>query len=331
MPGSGSAQIDLRKPLSVKTLSHKTISRLPASRFPDPAEVYFCDSCGRDLTKNLYPDRAPVWQPLRPIWCVCQCGRKYLSGAAEWDDLTNWERKQRIRQLRIGFLLFAILVVPVTLAYFALSRGGAALLAVVGIALIPSILVAKPFGFVLLDVYEIITSIWRTRVFTRRAFPAATTNKQGMRRSRPHKLLLSPIAALIGVLILATHWIPSRPGPASRMGTLSSPERSSPDRQETSFTPPKPASLMATSRHNWGSPSPAFRRVQVGPNEVDYIAEDVTIRHFTPTIAGPRVQLAYKEVHVGADVTIRYFAPRPAVAGRARSVSVDRVGGGWQQ
>lgn len=89
----------------METPDHQTISRLPASRFPDPAEVYFCDNCGRDLTKNLYHDRAPVWQPLRPIWYVCRCGRKYLSGAAEWDDLATRERKQRIRQLRIGFVL----------------------------------------------------------------------------------------------------------------------------------------------------------------------------------------------------------------------------------
>lgn len=286
----------------MKTFSHKTLSRLPASRFPEPAEVYFCDDCGGDLTKKLYRDRAPVWQPLRPMWCVCQCGRKYLSGAGEWDDLSSWERKHRLRQLWFGFVLFGILVIPATLAYFALRYGGAALLAVVGIALIPSILVAKPFGFVLLDVYDIIASIWRTRFIGRRASPATSTT-QRMRRSYAHKLRLSPIAAVIAVLIIATRWVPSHPGPASPMVSLSSPSRSNADVRKPLFV----AKVPLSSR-------PAFRRVQVGPNEIDYIAEDVTIRHFTPTLAQPRLQLAHKEVYLGADVTIRYFASKPAIA-----------------
>jgi hypothetical protein len=297
----------------VRPLNPKTISRLPASRFPDPAEVYFCDNCGRDLTKNLHHDRAPIWQPLRPIWYVCQCRRKYLSGAAEWDDLTTWERKQRIRQLGIGFVLFALLVIPGTLAYFALSHSRAALFAVLAIALIPSILVARPFGFVLLDVFEIITSIWRTRVSGRRA-----------------KLKLTPVAAVIAVFIIATRWIPYDLRPASSVGASSLPPRSDAARQEILFAPAKPPhSLMAQAaligRAKPKVPSPAFRRVQVGRNEVDYIAEDVTIRHFAPTLATPRVQLAYTEVHIGADVTIRYFASsNQAFVTRTRPASVDR-------
>ena len=353
----------------METLNPKNISCLPASRFPDPAEVYFCDNCGRDLTKNLYHDRSPVWQPLRPIWYACQCGRKYLSGAAEWDDLPTWERKQRIGQLWIGFVLLAILVIPVTLAYFALSHGGgAALLAVVGIALIPSILAAKPFGFALLDVYEIIASIWRTRVSGRRASeqsisgdaevdqkkaqatqpltaPPAIEHIATQMRKFPgddksppgpaghdgflHKLRLSPVAAVIAVLIIASRWISYDLRPTSPVGALSSPQRSNAARQESLFAPAKrPLSLMAqaagTGRAMPKVPSPAFRRVQVGPNEVDDIAEDVTIRHFMPTLAPTRVQLGYKEVHIGADVTIRYFASNQAVVPRTRPVSVDR-------
>jgi len=351
----------------VETLNPRTISRLPASRFPDPAEVYFCDNCGRDLTKYLHHDRSPVWQPLRPIWYVCQCGRKYLSGAAEWDDLTTWERKQRIRQLRIGFVLFALLMIPGTIGYFALSLGSAALLAVLAIALIPSIVVARLLGFVLLDVFEIITSIWRTRVSGRRAFeqsmsrdaevdqkkaqatqpvttpPAVEQIATQMQKSPgdnsppgpagnhgfPHKLRLSPVAVVIALLIIATRWIPYDLRPTSPVGTSSSPQRSNAARQESMFAPAKrPLSLMAQAAANGRAmpkaPSSAFRRVQVGPNEVDDIAEDVTIRHFTPTLAPTRVQLGYKEVHIGADVTIRYFASNQAVVPRTRPVSVDR-------
>jgi hypothetical protein len=57
------------------------------------------------------------------------------------------------------------------------------------------------------------------------------------------------------------------------------------------------------------SPSYEFKRVQVGPNEIDYIAEDVTIRHFTTKPARPRVRSGYKEVHIGEDVTVRLLRP----------------------
>ena len=307
----------------METLNPETISRLPASRFPEPAEVYFCDNCGRDVTKKLHHDRAPLWQPLRPIWHVCQCGRKHLSGAAEWDDLTTWERKQRIRQLRIGFVLFALLMIPGTLAYFALTLGSATLLAVLAIALIPSIVVARLLWFGLLDVFEIIASVWRTRVSGRRAAEQSISPN-----SRPHKLRLSPIAAVIAVLIIATRWIPYGLRPASPVGASQSPQRSNAAGHEILLAPAKsPLSLRVqaavTGRAEPKAPSPAFRRVQVGPNEVDYIAEDVTIRHFTPTRTTPRVQLAYKEVHIGPDVTIRYFASKAAVV-PPRRVSLDR-------
>lgn len=304
--------------------NHKTTSRLPASRFPEPAEIYFCDNCGRDLTKNLYPDRAAVWQRLRPMWYVCECQRKYLSGAAEWDDLATWERKQRIRQLCIGFVLFAVLVIPMTLAYFALTYGGAALLAVVAISLIPSILVAKPFGLVLLDLYEIIVSIWRTRVIGRWDSPA-TTMKQRTRRSRLHKLRINPLAIgiVIAALIIATRWIPS--GRESRVSASPSPARSNAGRQQRLIAPAKPSlPLVTKAGRGTAVPRPAFRRVRVGPNEVDDIAEDVTIRHFTPTTARPRLQLADNEVRIGTDVTIRYFESKPPVTPPTPPVPVDR-------
>lgn len=53
----------------------------------------------------------------------------------------------------------------------------------------------------------------------------------------------------------------------------------------------------------------AFKRVWGRPNEVDYVAEDVTIRTFG---IRPPMQDLPKEVRIGDDVTVRYFAP-PAV------------------
>src|SRR5579871_5100395 len=60
-----------------------------------------------------------------------------------------------------------------------------------------------------------------------------------------------------------------------------------------------------------GAPNSAFRRVQVGANEVDYVTDDVTIRHFKPTSPRARIQLASNEVRMGRDVTIRYFGAKP--------------------
>jgi hypothetical protein len=50
----------------------------------------------------------------------------------------------------------------------------------------------------------------------------------------------------------------------------------------------------------------AFKRVRIRRDEVDYIAEDVTIRTFS-TIR--RIHDLENEVRIGDDVTVRYFAP----------------------
>ena len=58
-----------------------------------------------------------------------------------------------------------------------------------------------------------------------------------------------------------------------------------------------------------------FKRIQIGPNEVDYVSEDVTIRHFLP--GRKQQQAEIKEVNIGEDVTVRHFVykqTRPATA-----------------
>jgi GAF domain len=50
----------------------------------------------------------------------------------------------------------------------------------------------------------------------------------------------------------------------------------------------------------------AFKRVRIRPDEVDYIAEDVTIRTFSSI---RRIHDLENEVRIGDDVTVRYFAP----------------------
>jgi hypothetical protein len=156
---------------------------------------------------------------------------------------------------------------------------------------------------------------------------AAATIEQRMRPPfRPYKFRFSPIAAVIAALIIATRWIPYDRGPGSPVAD-SSPQRSNAARQKIRFVPAKPRlserALKARTAvgRSVKAPNSAFTRVQVGPNEVDYIAEDVTIRHFTHKPAPPRVQRGYKEVHIGADVTIRYFPSQPVVVARTRPLS----------
>jgi len=55
-----------------------------------------------------------------------------------------------------------------------------------------------------------------------------------------------------------------------------------------------------------------FKRVRVGQNEVDYIAEDVAIRQFMPKTKYPQRPNKYEQVNIGDDVTVRYFASKPA-------------------
>lgn len=59
--------------------------------------------------------------------------------------------------------------------------------------------------------------------------------------------------------------------------------------------------------------SSAFRRIRIGQNEVDYIAEDVTIRVFKHNPDASPMRTAYKQVNFGKDVTVRYISPKPTV------------------
>jgi hypothetical protein len=76
------------------------------------------------------------------------------------------------------------------------------------------------------------------------------------------------------------------------------------------------------------APSQAFRRVRIGPHEIDYISDDVTIRHFENPTARLQLQKDVKEVSFGRDVTVRYFA-RPPLTSPAdpseTNPSIDRT------
>ena len=67
------------------------------------------------------------------------------------------------------------------------------------------------------------------------------------------------------------------------------------------------------------APGSAFRRVRIGPNEVDYIADDVTIRQFTYRPARPP-RISDRQVKIGNDVTIRYFSNKTTSDSQAAPV-----------
>jgi hypothetical protein len=139
--------------------------QLRASEFPEPADVYVCDRCGREITAHLRRGQAHVWRPLGPLRYVCPCGQKYLSGAVEWDNLSDWEQRQRSRQT-FGLLIIALAILTGfgILVYFAVTRHSLLFLILSALAFIPSVVFFSLLVASLLDVFGIAASLWRTRI-----------------------------------------------------------------------------------------------------------------------------------------------------------------------
>jgi hypothetical protein len=143
-------------------LNSRPLVKLPASAFPNRADAYMCDKCGRDITKYFRPGRAHVWAPMGPERFQCRCGQKYLTGAAEWDHLGDWERSRRVRgTFGLGILFSIILSIvglPVYLVlHFIFGLGKGALIAGLAIATFPFFLVQITFW------PGVVASMWRTR------------------------------------------------------------------------------------------------------------------------------------------------------------------------
>ena len=142
------------------------------------------------------------------------------------------------------------------------------------------------------------------------------------------------VTGMIAALVVLAAWIiydhrPAAPAAASSLQGESRQTTSAPQAQAM-VAPSGPSPLSrapgtratAHGRDQAGAPNPAFRRVWVGQNEIDYVSEDVTIRHFTTSKPAPlQVQSGYREVQFGKDVTVRYFGTKPAVAPQTRPVS----------
>jgi hypothetical protein len=140
-------------------------TKLPASRFPEPADTYLCDNCGRNITKHLHPARAHVATPIGPSWYICRCGTKYVSGAVEWVHLGQWERRRRIEEIIAFGLVTGILIALFGLLInYAIDHHNMVLMGVCIPAAFPVALIVWLFvGVVLIPLFEIAASVIRTR------------------------------------------------------------------------------------------------------------------------------------------------------------------------
>ena len=140
-------------------------STVLASRFPEPADVYVCDKCGRDITEHLHRGQPHVWRPLGPAQYVCVCGAKYVTGAMEWDNLRDWEKSKRLWQ-SVGLLVVLGLILTAigVLVYLTVASGGVALTVLALLSASPAVVCLALFAATALDLLEIIASVFRTRV-----------------------------------------------------------------------------------------------------------------------------------------------------------------------
>jgi hypothetical protein len=160
---------------------------------------------------------------------------------------------------------------------------------------------------------------------------AATTITQPVRRVAWDNFRWDAVAAVVCTVLVMVSWFAYDHRAASH-GDAASLQRPNAAEQQL---PAKPSSASnhtseprtaAVGTEGMKARGSAFKQVRVGQNEVDYIAEDVTIRSFKPKPSPPQVRVGEKRVDFGDDVTVRYFASKPVawqaqpVSGAARSV-----------
>jgi putative methionine-R-sulfoxide reductase with GAF domain len=155
--------------------------------------------------------------------------------------------------------------------------------------------------------YREVSSVWKGSALfaTQRARHLAGANRRSL-------------GLAVAVLLAATGFFAYRGrGPAKSLESSTLPNSSTTD-QQARLPKPLPsngASALQTTAGPSQEARPtgtALKRVRVGPNEVDYIGQDVTIRIFNdrPAIKRSRAP-AGRVSHYGDDVTVRYFTPLP--------------------
>jgi hypothetical protein len=164
--------------------------------------------------------------------------------------------------------------------------------------------------------------LWRVVRAAARDFPdlwqpaEATKEITGPVRWTPRRKMRwsVPLTAIVAGLVIAASWIIHDRRQAAPAGTA--PARGSnvatqrmPITAAKALPSENPAEPQMTPVGTAYVPAPhfAFKRVRVGADEIDYVADDVTVRRFTPQPSPMRLSGRYKEVHIGKDVTVRYF------------------------
>lgn len=131
-------------------------------------------------------------------------------------------------------------------------------------------------------------------------------------------------AASLAALLLIVAGLAYHHRSASRM-TAASSSKSTPEQAQVTAKPSLASNgadqgEVSTIPNAATPPGSGFRRVRIDENEVDYIAEDVTIRHFTSNAARPRMLAGERLVNFGQDVTVRYFGSKSQVAPQIQPV-----------
>lgn len=128
-------------------------------------------------------------------------------------------------------------------------------------------------------------------------------------------LTVSAIAAAVGLTLWIAHGSRSpaaAPASSTPAGAISirhlQPGITTPAERALMIQPapvPEKEARLGTTR---------TRRMRGRQNEVDYIGDDVTVRHFTYKPARqPRGLVANHVSYIGEDVTVRYFTAKPAI------------------
>ena len=139
-------------------------AQLPASRFPEWADLYICDVCGRDVKASIHRVRGHAGPSIGPERFTCGCGARYLSGMTEWDHLHRITRKSRTQGLMWAPIF---IVLPATLLVLLIQTAIQRHSVLLGVVAGMEGLVGLPFELFgiasMLDMPSIIASIWRTR------------------------------------------------------------------------------------------------------------------------------------------------------------------------
>jgi len=130
-------------------------------------------------------------------------------------------------------------------------------------------------------------------------------------------------AALTGaILVLTYNWSPYRYDPP--LSTLHRNVSTLNDTGQQAMV--KPSSMNgdgmrdSNRRRQAARPLVGFKRIRIGPKEVDYLAEDVTIRRFATGTAGSLTRPPEENVDFGDDVTLRHFVYSPSAAAQSSRV-----------